>query len=61
VKVKAVGDQEYVYLSAVIPSYRFPTLTGTEEGVLRFGPIQPAVKLLIFNNNGRKVKEVTPE
>ncbi|MBM3804671.1 MAG: hypothetical protein FJW26_20445 [Acidimicrobiia bacterium] len=60
-KVKAVGDQEYVYLSAVIPSYRFPTLTGTDQGVLRLGPIQPVLKLLIFNNNGRKIKEVAPE
>jgi len=60
-KVKAVGDLEYLYLSAVIPSYRFPTLTNTGDVSTRPGPIKPLVKLLIFNNNGRKIKEVDTE
>lgn len=60
-KVKAVGDLEYLYLSAVIPSYRFPTLTNTGDVSTRPGPIKPLVKLLIFNSNGRKIKEVDTE
>jgi hypothetical protein len=60
-KVKAVGDLEYLYLSAVIPSYRFPTLTNTGDASPRLGPIKPLVKLLIFNSNGRKIKEVDTE
>ena len=60
-KVKAVGDLEYLYLSAVIPSYRFPTLTNTGDVSTRPGPIKPLLKLLIFNSNGRKFKEVATE
>jgi hypothetical protein len=60
-KVKAVGDQEYIYLSVVIPTYRFPTLTNTGDANPRLGPIKPFLKLLIFNNNGRKIKEVGTE
>ncbi len=60
-KVKAVRDLEYLYLSAVIPSYRFPTLTNTGDVSTRPGPIKPLVKLLIFNSNGRKIKEVDTE
>ena len=60
-KVKAVGDQEYLYLSVVVPAYRFPTLTNTGEANLRLGPIKPLLKLLIFNSNGRKIKEVGTE
>lgn len=58
-KVKAVGDLEYLYLSVVIPSYRFPTLRNT--GDASPGPIKPLVKLLIFNSDGRKIKEVDTE
>lgn len=61
-KVKAVGDvDEYVYLTTVIPSYRFPTLTNASDASSTFGPIKPLVKLLIFKNNGRKIKEVGTE
>jgi len=60
-KVKAVGDVEYVYVSAVIPSYRFPTLTNTGDTGPLLGPIKPKVKLVIFDSNGRKIKEVTTE
>ncbi len=52
---------EYLYLSAVIPSYRFPTLTNSGDANPRLGPIKPLLKLLIFNNNGRKIKEVDTE
>jgi hypothetical protein len=60
-KVKAVEtqDQEYLYLSAVIPSYRFPTLTNSGDQSL--GPIKPLLKLLIFSSDGRKIKEVDTE
>jgi len=60
-KVKAVETQgqEYLYLSAVIPSYRFPTLTNS--GDQRLGPIKPLLKLLIFTSDGRKIKEVDTE
>jgi hypothetical protein len=58
-KVKAVGDfEEYLYLSAVIPSYRFPTLTNNGDESPSLSPIKPLLKLLIFSNDGRKVKEV---
>jgi hypothetical protein len=58
-KVKAVGDfEEYLYLSAIIPSYRFPTLTDNGDASPSLGPIKPLLKLLIFSNDGRKVKEV---
>ncbi len=60
-KVKAVGDLEYLYLSAAIPSYRFPTLANSGDTSPRPGPIKPLVKLLIFNSNGRKIKEVDTE
>jgi hypothetical protein len=60
-KVKAVETQrqEYLYLSAVLPSYRLPTLTNGGDQSL--GPIKPLLKLLIFNNDGRKIKEVDTE
>jgi len=60
-KVKAVEtqSQEYLYLSAVIPSYRFPTLTNSGDQSL--GAIKPLLKLLIFSNDGRKIKEVDTE
>jgi hypothetical protein len=60
-KVRAVETQgqEYLYLSAVIPSYRFPTLTNSGDQSL--GPIKPLLKLLIFSNDGRKIKEVDTE
>jgi len=60
-KVKAVEaqGQEYLYLSTVIPSYRFPTLTNS--GDQNFGPIKQLVKLLIFSSDGRKIKEVGTE
>jgi hypothetical protein len=58
-KVKAVSDlEEYLYLSAVIPSYRFPTLTNNGDESPSLGPIKPVLKLLIFSNDGRKIKEV---
>ncbi|MCI0422611.1 MAG: hypothetical protein L0312_25890 [Acidobacteria bacterium] len=60
-KVKAVGDQEYLYLSAFIPTYRFPTPTASEDASARLAPIKQVVKLLIFNNNARKIKEVDTE
>ena len=60
-KVKAVEDVEYVYVSAVIPSYRFPTLTDTGDTGPFLGPIKPKVKLVIFNSNGRKIKEIDTE
>jgi len=60
-KVRAVGDVEHIYVSAVIPSYRFPTLTNTEDTVPFLGPIEPKVKLVIFDSNGRKIKEVNTE
>ena len=60
-KVKAVGDQEYLYLSVMVPTYRFPTLTNTGDANLTPGPIKPLLRLLIFNNNGRKIKEVGTE
>jgi hypothetical protein len=60
-KVKAVGDQEYLYLSVVVPAYRFPTMTNTGDANLRPGPINPLLKLLIFTNNGSKIKEVGTE
>ena len=60
-KVKAVETQgqEYLYLSAVIPSYRFPTLTNS--GDRNLNPIKPLLKLLIFTSDGRKIKEVDTE
>jgi hypothetical protein len=60
-KVKAAEPQgqEYLYLSAVIPSYRFPTLTNGGDQSL--GPIKPLLKLLIFTSDGRKIKEVDTE
>jgi hypothetical protein len=60
-RVKAVETQgqEYLYLSAVIPSYRFPTLTNSGDQSL--GPIRPLLKLLIFSSDGRKIKEVDTE
>ena len=60
-KVKAVEaqTQEYLYLSAVIPSYRFPTLT--DSGDQSLSPIKPLLKLLIFSSDGRKIKEVDTE
>jgi len=60
-KVKALETQgsEYLYLSAVIPGYRFPTLTNSGDQSL--GPIKPLLKLLIFNSDGRKIKEVDTE
>ena len=58
-KVKAVRDDlEYVYVSAAIPSYRFPTVTNTGDTGPVLGPIKPKVKLVIFNSNGRKIKEI---
>jgi len=60
-KVKAVGDVEYVYVSAVIPSYRFPTFTNTGDTGPFLGPIKPKVKLVIFDSNGRKIKEIDTE
>ena len=60
-KVKAVEaqEQEYLYLSAVIPSYRFPT--STNSGDQNLSPIKPLLKLLIFTSDGRKIKEVDTE
>ena len=60
-KVRAVETQgqEYLYLSAVIPSYRFPTLTNS--GDQNLSPIKPLLKLLIFTSDGRKIKEVDTE
>jgi len=60
-KVRAVETQgqEYLYLSAVIPSYRFPTLTNS--GDQNLSPIKPLLKLLIFTSDGRKIKEVDSE
>jgi hypothetical protein len=60
-KVKALETQgqEYLYLSAVIPSYRFPTLTNSGDQSL--SPIKPLLKLLIFSSDGRKIKEVDSE
>ena len=60
-KVKAVEaqEQEYLYLSAVIPSYRFPTLTNS--GGQNLSLIKPLLKLLIFTSDGRKIKEVDSE
>jgi len=60
-KVRAVETQgqEYLYLSAVIPSYRFPTLTNS--GDQNLSPIKPVLKLLIFTRDGRKIKEVDSE
>ena len=60
-KVKAVEapTQEYLYLSAVIPSYRFPTLTNSGDQSL--SPIKPLLRLLIFSSDGRKIKEVDTE
>jgi len=60
-KVKAVETpgQEYLYLSAIIPSYRFPTLTSSGDQSL--SPIKPLLKLLIFDSEGRKIKEVDTE
>jgi hypothetical protein len=59
--VKAVEDLEYLYLTTVIPSYRFPTLTNSSDTSATRGPIRPLVKLLIFTSNGRKIKEVGTE
>jgi len=60
-KVKVVETQgsEYLYLSAVIPSYRFPTLTNSGDQSL--SPIKPLLKLLIFSSDGQKIKEVDTE
>ncbi len=61
-QVKQVGDQEYLYLSASIPSYRFPTLNGNSDGVAPvIAPVTTVTKLIIFNNNGRKIKEADSE
>lgn len=61
-KVKQVGDQEYLYLTVSVLSYRFPTLTGTSDGAVpAIAPIRAVTKLIIFNNNGRKIKEADSE
>lgn len=62
-QVKQVGDQEYLYLSATVVSYRFPTLSGDPGAVPSVvpGPIKLIPKLVIFDSSGRKIKEVDSE
>jgi len=57
-KVKAVGEAEFLYVSVLIPSYRFPTLTNTGDVGSQFRLIKPPAKVLVFTNEGRKIKEV---
>ncbi len=53
--------EEYLYLSVVIPVVSFPDTDEQRRCRISAGPIKPLLKLLIFTNDGRKIKEVDTE